>query len=86
MAEIKDDEGILGNDFAMAHELTVWLCEGTVYLPTLSRAKEEHMGQRLPCTISSVRAITEETLAVGPSTLAPHTVTQVRVAVPTPIS
>ena len=24
VAEIGDDEGILGNDFAMAHELTVW--------------------------------------------------------------
>ena len=28
MAEIGDDEGILGNDFAMAHELTVRPCEG----------------------------------------------------------
>ena len=80
MAEIEDDEGLLGNDFAMVHKLTVWPCEGAVYLPTLSRAKEEHMGQRLPYTIRSVmevRAITEETLAVkavGPS-LAPHTVT-----------
>ena len=89
VAEMGDDEGILGNNFAMAHELTVRLCKGTVYLPTLSRAKEEHMGQCLPCTICSVtevRAITEETLAVravGPSTLALHTVTQVRVAVPT---
>ena len=83
VAEIGDDEGILGNDFAMAHVLTVRLCEGAVYLPTLSRAKEEHMGQRLPCTIrvvTEVKAITEETLAVravGPATLAPHTITQV---------
>ena len=90
VAEIWDDEGILGNDFAMAHELTGRPCDGAVYLPTLSKAKEEHMGQCLPCTIrlvSEVRAITEETLAVralGPATLAPHTVTQVRVAVPTP--
>ena len=65
-------------------------CEGAVYLPDLSRARKEHMGVRLPCTIRSVtevRAITEETLAVravGPATLAPHTVTQVRVIVPTP--
>ena len=90
VAEIGDDEGILGNDFAMAHELTVRPCDGAVYLPTLSKAKEEHMGQRLSCTIrsvSEVRAITEETLAVralGPATLAPHTVTQVPVAIPTP--
>ena len=48
------------------------------------------MGERLPCTIRSVievPAITEETLAVravGPATPAPHTVTQVRVIVPTP--
>ena len=33
MAEIGDDEGILGNDFAMAHKLTVRPCEGAVYLP-----------------------------------------------------
>ena len=83
VAEIGDDEGILGNDFAMAHELTVRLCEGAVYLPNLSRAKEEHMGQPLPCTIrvvTEVKAITEETLAVwavGPATLAPQTITQV---------
>ena len=83
---------ILGNNFAMAHELTVRPCEGAVYLPNLSRAKEEHMGQRLPCTICSVTevwAITEETVAVrvvGPATLAPHTVTQVQVGVPTPRS
>ena len=49
-----------------------------------------HMGERLPCTIrvvTEVRAVTEETLAVravGPATLAPHTVSQVRVIVPTP--
>ena len=53
VAEIRDDEGILGNDFAMAHDLTVQPCEGAVYLPNLSRAREEHMGQRLPCTIHS---------------------------------
>ena len=42
VAEMGDDEGILGNDFAMAHELTVRPCEGAVYLPNLSRAKEKH--------------------------------------------
>ena len=79
VAEIGDDEGLLGNDFAMAHELTVRPCKGAVYLPNLSRAREEHMGQRLPFTIRSVtevRAITKETLAfraVGPATLVPHT-------------
>ena len=30
VAEIRDDEGILGNDFAMAHVLTVRPCEGAV--------------------------------------------------------
>ena len=89
MAEIRDDEGILGNDFVMAHELTVRPYEGAVYFPTFSKAEEEHMGQRLPCTIRSVtevRAITEETLAVralGQTVLAQHTITQVHAAVPT---
>ena len=90
VAEIEDDEGILGNDFAMAHELMVRPYEGAVYLPDLTRAEEGNMGQRLPCTIravTGVRAITEETLAVRPLgsvTLAPHTVTQVNGVVPTP--
>ena len=90
MAEIGDDEGILGNDFAMAHELTVRPCEGAVYLPDHAGTGRGHMGERLPCTIrvvTEVRAVTEETLAVravGPATLAPHTVSQVRVIVPTP--
>ena len=90
VAEIGDDEGILGNDFAMAHELTVRPCDGAVYLPDLAGTGKGHMGERLPCTIRSVtevRAVTEETLAiraVGSAMLAPHTVTQVRVIVPTP--
>ena len=90
VAEIGDDEGILGNDFAMAHKLTVRPCEGAVYLPDRSGTRKEHMDERLPCTIRSVtevRAITEDTLAVravGPAMLAPHTVAQVRVIFPTP--
>ena len=74
----------------MAHELTVRPCKGALYLPDRSRMRKEHMGERLPCTIrlvTEVRAITEKTLAVravGPATLAPHTVTQVRVIVATP--
>ena len=90
VAEIGDDEGILGNNFAMAHELMVLPCEGAVYLPDLAGMGIGHMGERLPCTIRSVievRVVTEETLAVravGSATLAPHTVTQVRVIVPTP--
>ena len=90
VAEIGDDEGILGNDFAMAHELTVRPCEGAVYLLDHAGTGRGHMGERLPCTIrvvTEVRAVTEETLvvrAVGPATLAPHTVSQVRVIVPTP--
>ena len=90
MAEIGDDEGILGNNFAMAHELTVRPCEGAVYLPDLAGMGKGHMGVRLLCTIravTEVRAVTEETLAVravGSAKLAPHTVSQVRVIVPTP--
>ena len=77
VAEIGDDEGILGN-------------EGAMYLPDLAGTGKGHMGERLPCTIcavTEVRAVTEETLAVravGSATLAPHTVSQVRVIVPTP--
>ena len=90
VAEIGDDEGILGNDFAVAHELTVQPCEGAVYLPDLAWMGRGQIGERLPCTIrvvTEVRAVTEETLAVravGPATPAPHTVSQVRVIVPTP--
>ena len=90
VAEIGDDEGILGNNFVMAHKLTVRLCKGAVYLPDPSGTRKEHMGEHLPCTIRSVtevRVVTEETLAVrvvGSATLAPHTVTQVQVIVPTP--
>ena len=90
VAEIGDDEGILGNDFAMAHELTVRPCEGAVYLPDHAETGRGHLGERLLCTVrvvTEVRTITEETLAVravGPATLAPHAVTQVRVIVPTP--
>ena len=78
VAEIGGDEGILGNDFAMAHELMVRPCEGAVYLPDHAGTGRGHMGERLPCTIrvvTEVRAVTEETLAVravGPATLAPH--------------
>ena len=87
VAEIGEDEGI---DFVMAHELTVRPCEGAVYLPDHAGTGRGHMGERLPRTIrvvTEVRAVTEETLAVravGPATLAPHTVSQVRVIVPTP--
>ena len=88
MAEIGDDEGILGNDFAMAHELTVRPCEGAVYLPDHTGTGRGHLGKRLPCTIrvvTGVRTVTDLPVrAVGPATLAPHTVSQVRVIVPTP--
>ena len=80
VAEIGDDERILGNDFAMAHKLTVRPLEGAVYLQDLAGTGKGHMGERLPCTIrivTKVRAVTEETLAVravGSATLEPHTV------------
>ena len=40
VAEIGDDKGILGNDFAMAHKLTVRPCESAVYLPDLSGTRK----------------------------------------------
>ena len=43
MAEIGEDEGILGNDFALAHQLTVQPHEGAVYLPTTSGEEKEDM-------------------------------------------
>ena len=90
VAEIRDDEGISGNDFAMAHELTVRPCEGAVYLPDHAETGRGHLGECLPCTVrvvTEVRTITEETMAVravGPATLALHAVSQVRVIVPNP--
>ena len=54
MTESRDDEGILGNDFAMAHELMVRPCEGAVYLPDLAGTGKGHMGNacRAPSTQS----------------------------------
>ena len=80
----------IGERFSDGTQLTVRPCKGAVYLPDLSGTRKEHMGERLPCTIRSVtevRVVTEETLAVravGLATLAPNTVTRVRVIVPTP--
>ena len=45
VAEIGDDEGILGNDFAKAHELTVRPCEGAVYLPDHTGTGRGHLGE-----------------------------------------
>ena len=86
VAEIGDDEGILGNDFAMAHELTVRPCKCAVYLPDLAGTGKGHMGERLPCTIrvvTEVRAVTEETLAVravGSATLTGFSVASIWLA------
>ena len=49
VAEIGEDEGILGNDFAMAQELTVRPHKGAVYLPAFWMIGKEDMGERLPC-------------------------------------
>ena len=87
MAEIGEDEGILGNDFPMAHQLTVRPHEGAAYLPTTSEGWKEDMGDRLPCAVRSiveVRVITEEGFAVRDVerlTLAPRTVSQVSVII-----
>ena len=61
-----------------------------VYLPDHAGTGRGLIGERLPCTIrvvTEVRAVTEKTLAVRAmrqATMAPHTVSQVRVIVPTP--
>ena len=68
MAELGEDEGTLGNDFAMGHRLTVRPHEAAVYLPATSGVGREDMGECLPCAVRSiteVRAITEEAFAVG---------------------
>ena len=90
VAEMGEDERNIGQRFrhgTRAHGAAV---RGAVYLPDLAGTGKEHMGELLPCTIRSVtevRAVTEETLAVravGSATLAPHTITQVRMIIPTP--
>ena len=43
VAEIGEDEGILGNDFAMAQHLTVLPQDSAVYLPASSSAQKEDM-------------------------------------------
>ena len=63
VTQIGEDEGILGNDFTMAHLLTVWPHEGAVYLPAAPRSGTDDMGECLPCAVRSVvelRTITEE--------------------------
>ena len=61
-----------------------------MYLPDVAGTGKGQLGERLLCTIrviTEVRAVTEETLAVRAvwsATLAPHTVSAVRVIVPTP--
>ena len=87
MTEIDEDEGILGNDFAMAHRLSVRPHEGAVYLLAVSRSGTDDMGERLPWSVSSVaevQTITEEAFAVRAAerlTLAPQTVSQARVTI-----
>ena len=90
VAEIGEDEGILGNDFAMAQQLRVRPHESVVYLPASSSADKEDMEERLPCavwSVAEVRAIMEEALrvrALRSMTLVPRTVSQVSVVIPTP--
>ena len=87
MTEIGEDEGILGNDFAMAHQLTVRPHEAAVYLPAAPRSGTDDMGEHLPYAVRSVaeiRKITEEAFAVRAAerlTLAPQTVSQARVTI-----
>ena len=45
MAEIGEDEGILGNNFTMAKIIIVWPHEGAVYLPKEEVALSEELGE-----------------------------------------
>ena len=49
VAEISEDEGILGNDLGVAHGLTVRPHEGMVYLPGVTREGTESLGEQLEC-------------------------------------
>ena len=51
MTEIGEDEGILGNDFAMANWLTVQPHEGAVYLQVVPRNGSDDMVELLPCVV-----------------------------------
>ena len=85
---IRTDEGILGNDFAIRHELAVRPHKGVVYLSRTSHPPNEVLGECLEClvpTITGVRAMTEETLAVRMMTVAtllPNILCQVEVSIP----
>ena len=85
VAEIGEDEGILGNDFAVAHQLTVWPHEGLSRAPTVVATE---LWERLTWfvhQIMEVRAITEETLAVRTTkrvTIAPMAMCQMSMNVP----
>ena len=87
VTETGEDEGILGNDFAMAHRLTVRLHEGAVYQPAVPRSGTDDMGECLPCAVrlfAEVRTITKEAFAVRAAErliLAPQTVSQARVTI-----
>ena len=48
VTKIGEDMGILGNDFAMAHRLTVLPHERAVYLPAVPRSGKDDMGECLP--------------------------------------
>ena len=88
VAEIGEDEGILGNHFAVAHQLTVWPHEGAVYLSRVPTAVATELWERLTWfvhQIMEVRAITEETLAVRTTkrvTIAPMAMCQMSMNVP----
>ena len=49
VADIGKDVGILGNHFAVAHQLTVWPHEGAVYLSRAPTAVATELGERLTC-------------------------------------
>ena len=73
----------------MAQQLMVQPHKSAVYLPASSSTGKEDMGERLPCavwSVAEVRAIKEEVSvvqALRTMTLAPRTVSQVSVVIPT---
>ena len=58
MAEIGEDEGILGNNFAMAYEITVHEAQAVL------TGKLGYLISWVVRVITGVRAVLEETLAV----------------------
>ena len=57
VAEIGEDEGILGNDFAMAHKIMVQPHEGAVFLPEAQVVLAGWLGERLSCVVRVITGV-----------------------------